>query len=158
MFVIRDHEHVNAPMDRCFQLSTNLQLVADVLAMEPQPDKGFKAAGMIESGDRINWYGWKFGLPHVHVSHITRFERPAFFQDSMERGRFKRFEHDHQFTQVGDHTLMVDYIRFSMPMGFLGRLVGKYVVLPHMVKLLRTRLAILKRIAEGEEWRKYIAS
>jgi len=158
MFVIRDHAHVNAPIERCFRLSTNLELVADVLNMEPQPQKGFKASGLVEGGDRINWYGWKFGLPHVHVSRITRFEAPGFFQDTMERGRFKRFEHDHEFTQVGDHTLMIDYIRFAMPMGPLGKLVGKYIVLPHVVQLLRSRLAVLKRIAESEEeWKRYIA-
>lgn len=158
MFVIRDHVHIHASLERCFQLSTNLQLLADVAGMEPQRKKGFKAAGLLEDGDRVTWYGWKFGMPHVHISRITRFEPPKFFQDTMERGRFRHFEHDHQFTQVGDHTLLVERIRFSMPMGPPGHLVGKYVVMPHLVRMLRSRLAILKRTAETEAWKKYLAS
>jgi len=74
----------------------------------------------------------------------------------MERGRFKRFQHDHQFSEVDGHTLMVDYVRFSLPLGVAGRMVGRQVVMPHVVKLLRTRLRLLKSLAEGEEWRQYI--
>ena len=74
----------------------------------------------------------------------------------MERGRFKRFQHDHQFSEVDGHTLMVDYVRFSMPLGLAGKMVGRHVVIPHVVKLLRTRLMLLKRIAESEEWRQYL--
>ena len=157
MFVVRDSEHVRAPLERCFQLATHLGLVSDVLQMEAQQGEGLRTAGLVKGGDRIHWYGRKWGVPHRHVSRITRFE-PDFFQDVMEQGRFKRFEHDHHFTTVGEHTVMRDYVRFSMPFGVLGRLVGKYVVLPHVVRLLRMRLMLLKRIAESDDWRRYLAA
>ena len=156
MFVVRDCEHVNAPIERCFQLATHLTLVADVLGMKPVEGRGTRSEGMVARGDRVVWYGWKFGLPHMHESVISRYEAPAFFQDTMERGRFKRFQHDHQFSEVDGHTLMVDYVRFSLPLGVAGRMVGRQVVMPHVVKLLRTRLRLLKSLAEGEEWRQYI--
>jgi ligand-binding SRPBCC domain-containing protein len=156
MFIVRDCEHVRAPLERCFQLSTHLKLVAEALEMEMVPRDGFKTEGLVQGGDRINWYGWKFGLPHIHVSHIAKFQPPAYFQDTMEQGRFRRFEHDHHFSTVGAHTLIVDSVRFSMPLGPAGRLVGKYIVMPHVRKLLRTRLMMLKRIAESEEWKDYL--
>jgi len=130
--------------------------VADVLGMKPVEGRGTRSEGMVARGDRVVWYGWKFGLPHMHESVISRYEAPAFFQDTMERGRFKRFQHDHQFSEVDGHTLMVDYVRFSLPLGVAGRMVGRQVVMPHVVKLLRTRLRLLKSLAEGEEWRQYI--
>jgi len=156
MFVVRDYEHVNAPIERCFQLATHLQLVSDVLGMKAVERNGARSEGLVAGGDRVVWYGWKFGLPHMHESVISRYDPPIFFQDTMERGRFKRFQHDHQFNEVGGHTLMVDYVRFSLPMGLAGRLVGRQIVVPHVVKLLRTRLLLLRRLAEGEGWRQYL--
>jgi hypothetical protein len=51
---------------------------------------------------------------------------------------------------------MVDYVRFSLPMGLAGRLVGRQIVVPHVVKLLRRRLLLLRRLAEGDGWRQYL--
>ena len=56
-----------------------------------------KTSGLVVEDDRLLWAGWKFGLPQMHESIITKYERPTFFQDTMERGRFKRFQHDHHF-------------------------------------------------------------
>lgn len=156
MFVIRDHEHVKAPVERCFLLATHLGLVADVLEMETQPAAGCRTEGLAQGNDLIRWQGHKFGLPQIHVSRITAYDCPRFFQDTMEQGRFRSFQHEHRFDQVGEHTLMVDRISFSMPMGYAGRLVGRHIVLPHVVGLLRRRLAMLKRIAESDQWRRYL--
>lgn len=158
MFLVRDCEHVKAPLERCFQLSTNLELVSDILEMEAKPGDDLRTDGLVRGGDRIHWYGWKWGLPHRHISRIARFEPSGFFQDVMEEGRFRRFEHDHHFSTVGDHTLMLDYVRFSMPLGFIGRLIGKYIVLPHVVRLMRMRLMLLKRIAESDDWQRYLVA
>jgi len=156
MFLVRDCEHVNAPIERCFRLSTHLGPTADVVEMKTVSREGARTEGLVGAGDRVVWYGWKFGLPHVHESKITAFDPPHFFKDTMERGRFRRFEHEHHFSEVDGHTLMLDYVRFSMPLGLVGRMVGRQVVMPHMVKLLRKRLMLLKRIAESDEWHKYL--
>ena len=76
----------------------------------------------------------------------------------MARGRFRRFQHDHTFTEIGGRTLLNDKVIFSMPFGWTGRLVGRYVVLPHVSRLLRLRLELLKRLAESDAWRNYIAT
>jgi hypothetical protein len=50
-----------------------------------------------------------------------------------------------------------DKIRFTMPLGFVGRLVGQYVVVPYLSKRLRRRLALLRKVAENrKEWQKYL--
>ncbi|MBS1799882.1 MAG: hypothetical protein JSS95_08660 [Acidobacteria bacterium] len=156
MFVIRDCEHVNAPIERCFQLSTHLGLMAGSIGMTPVSRTGARSEGLLDSGDRVVWYGWKFGLPHVHESRIATYDPPHLFLDTMERGRFKRFEQEYNFSEVGGHTLVLGYVRYSMPLGLAGRMAGRRLVLPHMVRLLRARLALLKQIAEGDQWRKYL--
>ena len=153
MFTVSDTIHIHAPIDRCFLLSTHLELVERTLGM--QPLRG-KTEGMVEDGDRVVWGGWKFGLPQMHESLITRYERPDFFQDTMRRGRFKRFQHDHQFVEIDGHTLLIDKLRFSMSLWWPGRMVGRYVVLPRIAALMRSRLELLKRVAEGDEWQRYL--
>jgi len=154
MFTISDSIHINAPIERCFLLSTSIELVGKTLGMRPIEGK---TSGTIVDGDRIVWAGWKFGLPQMHESLITRYERPAFFQDTMARGRFKRFQHDHQLTEIDGHTLLNDKLRFSLPLGWPGKMVARHVVVPHLCRLLRQRMLLLKKVAEGDEWQRYLA-
>lgn len=156
MFVVSDRIHVNAPIERCFLLSTNLDLVRQSLKMRLVAGQSTRGSGLAEGGDRLVWRGWAFGLPHRHESVITRYERPDFFQDTMEQGRFKRFQHDHSFTEFGGRTLLNDKIRFSLPLGPLTRPLGRFVVTPHIARLLRHRLELLKRVAESDEWKQYL--
>jgi ligand-binding SRPBCC domain-containing protein len=153
MFTISDTIHIHAPIERCFLLSTNIELVGWTLGMKPIEGK---TSGMVAGGDTLMWAGWKFGLPQMHESLITRYERPAFFQDTMGRGRFKKFQHDHAFYEVDGYTLLTDKVRFTMPLGFLGRLVGQYLLVPYISRTLRRRMVLLRRIAEGEEWRQFL--
>jgi ligand-binding SRPBCC domain-containing protein len=110
----------------------------------------------VVSGDRIRWQGWQLGLPQYHVSLISAFEPNRYFQDRMIAGRFKSFQHDHEFTEIGGQILLKDTVRFSLPMGSVGRVIGKRVMIPHIRGLLHRRFNLLKRIAESEEWRKYL--
>jgi len=153
MFTVSDSIHIDAPMERCFLLSTSIDLVARTLRMRPIEGK---VSGMITSGDRLVWAGWKFGLPQMHETLITKYERNRFFQDTMGRGRFRTFQHDHHFAEIGGQTLLSDKLRFTLPFGVLGRLVARYVMVPYIRETLRQRLTLLKRVAESEEWRKYI--
>lgn len=153
-FTISDTVYVSAPIERCFLLSTNVELVGKTLGMKPIEGK---TSGMVAQDDRLLWAGWKFGFPHMHESHITKFEPPHFFQDTMGRGRFKRYQHDHHFYEMDERTVLNDKIRFTMPFGVLGRLVGHAVIVPYLSRKLRRRMRLLKRVAENKkEWTKYL--
>jgi ligand-binding SRPBCC domain-containing protein len=154
MFTISDSIFINAPIDRCFLLSTNVELVGRTLGMKPLEGK---TSGLMVADDRLLWAGWKFGFPQMHESYITRYERPAFFQDTMGRGRFKRYQYDHYFFEMDERTVLNDKIRFTMPLGFVGRLVGQFVLVPYLSRRLRRRLVLLRKVAQNQkEWRKYL--
>ena len=153
MFHLKESTHIFAPADRCFLLSTSIALVEQTIGLKPVEGK---TSGLIVGGDQLVWRGWKFGLPAMHETLITAYDRPAFFQDTMGRGRFSFFQHDHSFHEVDGHTLLIDVVRFSLPMGVAGRLVGKKIVVPHVLGLLVRRFALIKRIAEGPDWERYI--
>ncbi len=118
-----------------------------------------RTSGLVIGGDTVLWKGWQLGLPQFHKSLISRFEPFRFFQDTMIAGRFKTFQHDHAFTENQDASItLADELRFSMPFGPLGWFVGRVVMVPHIRGLLKRRFALLKRIAETEEWREYLSS
>ncbi len=160
-FILRDTQLVHAPIDRCFQLSCSLELVHDELGMVAVSKKKH---GLVEGGDVIRWEGWQLGLKHFHVSHISGFQEPVFMQDTMLDGRFKAFQHDHHFREVPhgpkgpSWTQLEDELRFSLPLGALGSLVARYIMVPHIRKLLRSRFQRIKRIAEGNDWQRYLSA
>jgi ligand-binding SRPBCC domain-containing protein len=154
MFTISDSIFIKAPIERCFLLSTNIELIGRTLGMKPIEGK---TSGMIVGDDRLLWAGWKFGFPQMHESVISKYEPPDFFQDTMARGRFKRYQHDHYFYEMDERTVLNDKIRFTMPLGFVGRQVGRFLLVPYLSKRLRRRLVLLKRVAENNtEWTKYL--
>ncbi len=153
-FIVRDEIAVRAPIERCFQLSTCIALVERELGMKPVAGR---TSGFVAAGDTVRWKGWKFGLPQLHESLIEPFEPPVFFRDRMIAGRFATFEHDHRFTARGDGAvLMSDDLRFTMPLGWPGELVGRSVLVPYIRGVLGRRLTLLKRVAEGNEWKQYL--
>ncbi|MDE1163549.1 MAG: hypothetical protein PW792_16620 [Acidobacteriaceae bacterium] len=158
---------VHAPIERCFALSTNVELVQGTLGM-----KQISGPSFVIAESRIVWRGIKFGLPTTHHTLITAFTPPAlhtldgeptltaFFQDTQEQGRFAHFHHDHFFRQSstpGSPTIMEDHVYFDLPFGILGRAASLALLKPHILKLANQRFALLKRLAEStNEWQQYM--
>jgi ligand-binding SRPBCC domain-containing protein len=170
---------INAPIERCFALSTRIELVQRTLGMRliDSGVAGTVTTGHITANSRVVWRGWKFGLPIEHHTLITTFEPPheyrlpprtetsntpiafkaACFVDSQERGRFASFQHEHNFRQEeGKDTVLLDRVMFSLPFGPLGRLAAKFILTPHIRKQARQRFAMIKQLAEGEGWREWL--
>ena len=152
IFNLHDSILIEAPIGRCFQLSTSIEVVGLTLGMRPVEGK---LAGTIKASDRLVWRGWKFFLPQMHETLITGYREPVYFQDTMGRGRFATFQHDHHLKEVEGGTLLEDDLRFSMPLGWAGAAVGTVVMVPHIRGLLRRRFALLKKLAEGDGWKAY---
>lgn len=155
MYRLKESIHVNAPIDRCFLLSTSIEIVQQTLHLTPVAGQ---TSGLIVAGSRLRWRGWKFGLPAWHETVITAYDRPHFFQDTMSRGLFREFYHDHRFQDIDGHTLLVDIVMFSMPLGRIGKLMAKQVVIPHILDTMLRRFQLLKRIAEGSDWEQYLVN
>ncbi len=79
---MRDEIVVHAPIERCFLLSTSVEIVAQELRM---PISG-RMSGFVTGGDTVRWEGWRLGLPQFHESLIEQFELPVFFRDRMIAG------------------------------------------------------------------------
>jgi ligand-binding SRPBCC domain-containing protein len=153
-FVLHDQAVIDAPLERCFLLSTSIEIIVRELGMRPVAGR---TSGLVRDGDTIRWEGWQLGLPQFHVSRIELFRPPTFFRDRMSDGRFRTFEHDHSLApQPGGQTLLSDELLFTMHWGWFGDLLGYCLLAPYIRRLMRRRFALLKQIAEGDEWRKYL--
>lgn len=147
---LRIETTIRAPIERCFDAARDLDLHVESLAHTNETAIAGRTTGLIELGEDVTWRGRHFGIVQTFTSRITAFDRPSYFQDSMVRGAFKSFVHDHWFVAEGSHTRMIDVAVVAAPFGILGRLVEKIVLRNYMQRLLTTRAEILKRVLEAE--------
>jgi ligand-binding SRPBCC domain-containing protein len=147
---------IAAPLDRCFDLSRSIDLHMASTDWTGERAIAGVTSGPIGAGQEVTWRGRHFGLTIHHTSRITEFESPIHFQDCMVRGWFRSFCHDHFFEDRDGTTIMRDVMQFEAPFGVLGRLVEKFALKRHLEDLLERRNACIQRVAESEEWRKYL--
>jgi ligand-binding SRPBCC domain-containing protein len=132
----------------CFDAARDLDLHVQSLAHTKEKAVGGRMSGLIELGDEVTWRGRHFGVYQTFTSKITAFSRPHHFQDTMQRGAFKTFVHDHYFTTLRDGTAMKDVLTFSAPLGILGRLAERIVLRGYLERLLTSRAAAIKEAVE----------
>jgi ligand-binding SRPBCC domain-containing protein len=156
---LEDLTTVKAPIERCFDLacSVEVHLAGNVHCGEEAVATAGVTSGLIELGQRVTWEAKHFAVRHRLTSEITAMNRPDFFQDAMIQGPFRSMKHDHFFRALSDGaTEMTDVFVFEAPFGICGRLAEILFLGRYMRGLLRERNAVLKQIAESEEWRKYL--
>jgi ligand-binding SRPBCC domain-containing protein len=141
---------IRASPERCFDASRDIDLHQKSLAHTGETAVAGRTSGLIELGEEVTWEGRHFGVKQRFTSRITSFDRPRYFQDSMQRGAFKSFVHDHFYVPSGDGTIMRDVLVFSAPLGILGRIAETLVLRGYMRRLLVRRAAILEAAVEAE--------
>jgi ligand-binding SRPBCC domain-containing protein len=85
-----------------------------------------------------------------------RLRRPNYFRDSLVRGAFRRFDHDHFFEHRGEITVMHDRFDFESPLGVLGRIADALFLSRYMRALLLKRGEAIRNVAESDEWRRFL--
>ncbi len=144
---------VRAPRERVFDLARSVDAhVASTPGTDERPIDvdGGKTSGLMTLGDQVTWRARHLGVVQHLTSKIVRYDRPAHFRDSMVRGAFAGFDHDHYFDDDGTGgTLVRDVFVFRSPLGALGRLVDRVFLDRYMRRLLAERARILKELAEG---------
>ena len=86
-------------MDRCFDLSRDLDLHKASMSASGEEAVAGRTSGLIGLDEEVTWRAKHFGVMHEHSARITAYDRPRHFRDVMAKGRFKRFEHDHLFEE-----------------------------------------------------------
>ena len=139
---------IDAPPGRCFDAARDLDLHQKSLAHTNETAVAGRMSGLIGMGEEVTWRARHFGVTQHFTSKITAFEPPAYFQDTMQRGAFKSFVHDHFFTPFDGGTRMQDVLEFSAPLGVFGRIAESVVLGRYLERLLTSRAAVIKEAAE----------
>ncbi len=75
----------------------------------------------------------------------------------MQKGAFKGFSHDHFFEETKDgKTLMRDRFDYESPLWIFGKIADALFLEKYMTRILKERNLLIRKIAEGEIWRKFI--
>jgi ligand-binding SRPBCC domain-containing protein len=147
---------IHAPIQRCFDLSRSIDLHLLSTARTGERAVAGVTSGLIGLGERVTWRAKHLGFWQELTSEITAWNRPVYFRDTMVRGAFRSLEHDHYLTELGNGlTEMRDELRFAAPVPLLGR-VAEMFLRPYMSGFLRERNEVLRRVAEGEEFQKFL--
>lgn len=147
---------INAPIERVFDLSRSIDLHADSMSHTNEKAIAGVTQGLINLGETVTWEATHFGIRQTLTSKITVCERPLKFSDTMVSGAFKRFDHDHFFEEISGKTLVRDVFDYDSPLGILGNIADFLFLENYMKNLLTARNEMIKRVAESEDWRKFI--
>ncbi len=156
MPVIELRTEITAPIERVFDLSRSIDLHVASTAHTGERAIAGVTSGLIGLGEEVTWRAKHFGLWQELSSRIVAFDRPRHFRDSMIRGAFARFDHDHLFEERGVMTLMIDRFDFDAPLSFLGRIASHLVLTRYMRALLVERNRVIRVTAESEDWKRFL--
>jgi ligand-binding SRPBCC domain-containing protein len=147
---------IAAPPERVFDLARSIDLHKRGAAASGERAVAGVTSGLIGLGQEVTWRAKHFGVWQSLTSRITLFEPPARFRDSMVRGAFRRFDHDHFFAPCPEGTRMGDVFDYTSPLGILGRAADALFLERYLRSFLAERNRVLKEAAESQEWRDYL--
>ena len=148
---------IQAPVDRCFDLSRSI----DLHMLSTQQTNEIAVAGVITGliglNESVTWKARHFGVWQKLTSEITEFKYPDYFVDEMVKGAFKSFRHEHYFKEKENNmTEMIDKFSYESPLGILGSLADKLFLKRYMTDLLDKRNQTIKEVAESDRWKEIL--
>lgn len=155
MAIIRIETQINAPAQRCFDLSRSVDLHTHSTKGTNEKAVAGVVKGLMNDGDEVTWEAKHLGIRQRLTSRVSKFNPPVFFVSEMLRGAFKKIHHQHIFKEENGITTMIDIFDFEAPLGFLGKIAEWMFLKNYMKRLLVERNKIIKHVAESNEWEKY---
>ncbi len=148
---------IAAPIGLVFDLSRSVDLHVESTAHTRERAVAGRTRGLLGLGDVVTWEANHFGLRQRLTVRIVAYDRPHHFRDSMVSGAFRRFDHDHRFDSDDQMTRVTDTFDYTSPLGLLGKLADQLFLKRYMRRLLRTRNAVIKAVAEGGDAQRFLA-
>jgi ligand-binding SRPBCC domain-containing protein len=79
-------------------------------------------------GIKLNW-----------MTEITQVAHEQYFIDEQRFGPFKFWHHQHHFKAIEGGVEMTDILTYSLPLGFIGKVVHKFLVRKKLFEIFRFR-------------------
>lgn len=148
---------INAPKQRCFDLARSVEVHTLTARTISGKAVAGRVSGLSALGDWTTWSARFFGMRFRLTTEITAFDGPNSFSDTLRSGLFTHFGHEYTFEDSGGgQTRFTDTFSFESPCGLVGAWVDKDVLRGRMKFVDEARAGDIKRLAESEEWKRYL--
>ncbi len=149
---------IEGDIEVCFDLARSIDLHQISTAKTNEKAIDGRTSGLIDFDEYVTWQATHFGIRQKLTSKITAYQRPIHFRDEQLKGIFKFIIHDHYFEQKNGKVIMTDLFYFQSPIGIIGRLFDKIVLIKYLKKFLFERNNLIKEYAETSKWKSIVNS
>jgi ligand-binding SRPBCC domain-containing protein len=143
-FEINMKQYINKPLDIVFEFFSkpeNLEMITpeslSFNILTPTPIKMGK-------GSLVDYTIRLFGIPIHWRTLISDYEPPFRFVDQQIKGPYTFWHHTHTFQQVDGGVEILDKVKYSLPMGWLGTLVHSIWVRKDLEKIFEHRKTVIQ--------------
>lgn len=147
---------VAAPVERVFDLSRSIDLHKQSMTKHKEEAVAGVRFGLIEKDETVTWKARHLMKNRILKTRITEMKKPEMFTDEQAEGDFKLLKHEHHFKPCDNGTIMIDIINFESPYGAVGKGFNKVYLTRYLKKLIESRNAVIKKFAEGVDWKKIL--
>jgi ligand-binding SRPBCC domain-containing protein len=138
-YELRCSLHASLPLQRTFEAFEEPRNLARItppwLRFQIRVEDRLEMRKGLEIDYRIRW----IGLPLRWRSLISAYEPPFMFVDEQVVGPYTYWHHLHEFRPAGGGTLVTDRVRYSLPLGPLGRVAHEVAVKRQLLAIFQFR-------------------
>ena len=87
-----------------------------------------------------------FGISVKWETRIGHVLSPYYFTDIQMKGPYAFWQHTHHFIEKNDGVLMIDYLIYKLPLGFIGNIVHRLIVRKKIGKIFEYRKNALTKL------------
>ncbi len=98
----------------------------------------------IQEGTEFTYRLQLNGIPFSWTTHIENWNPPYQFTDYQFKGPYKVWYHTHTFYEFENGTLMIDNVKYKLPLGFIGDVFGLGFVVQNIKEIFNYRYSVIK--------------
>ena len=128
---------------------------ANLVQITP-PELDFKIKSELSEGDiyegmTIN-YTVKplLGIPVKWKTVLSKIIKYKTFTDTQIEGPYETWEHTHSFLTTKEGIIMIDLVKYKLPLGFLGSLINSLLVRNKIEEIFNFRMKVLKQLFKND--------
>ena len=151
IYTLKTVKNINTEIDKAWEFFSSPKNLSKITPN----NMGFKitsdSADKMYPGQIISYKVSPFpGLRMNWVTEITHVNNKVFFVDEQRFGPYKMWHHEHLFLQKDNYVEMTDKVSFKLPLGFIGRTVAPFLVIPKLKNIFNYRNQKIEQIFNNE--------
>ena len=145
-FKLYRKQFINLSIDEVFSFYENPENLEKITP--PNLNFSIKTTTPIEMkiGQKIDYVIKLKGIPIKWRSIISSYDPPYSFTDEQIKGPFSIWIHNHIFKKHQDGTLIIDDIKYSIPLGIIGNIVNFLFVKRDLENIFNYREKIIRQV------------